>query len=64
MHSHIGRAAVPDDFPEADMTPFFPYYAADDEEGITGNPDEVGNIKIPTPWGQRQLRGRITGAVN
>ena len=55
---------MPDDFPEADMTPFFPYYAADDEEGITGNPDEVGNIKIPTPWGQRQLRGRITGAVN
>ena len=31
IHSHMGRAAKPADFPEADLTPDFSYYTADDE---------------------------------
>ena len=32
IHSHMGRAAKPADFPEADLTPDFSYYTADDED--------------------------------
>ena len=49
IHGHMGRAAEPDDFPEAEMTPDFPYYANDDEDGFTGNPYEIEDVEIPTP---------------
>ena len=39
IHSHMGRAAEPADFPRAELTPDFQYYADDDENGFTGNPD-------------------------
>ena len=52
IHSHMGRAAESTDFPEADLTPDFPYNADDDEDCFTGNPDEVEDVEIPTPEAQ------------
>ena len=49
IHSHMGRADKPADFPEADLAPYFPHYADDDEDGYTGNPDEIEDVEIPTP---------------
>ena len=57
IHSHMGRAAEPADFPEADLTPDLPYYADDDEDGFTGNPDEVEDVEIPTPEAQDNYLG-------
>ena len=57
IHSHMGRAAEPADFPRAELTPDFQYYANDDENGFTGNPDEIEDVEIPTPEAQDNCVG-------
>ena len=49
IHSRMGRAAELADFPQAELTPDFQYYADDDKAGFTGNPDEIEDVEIPTP---------------
>ena len=53
----MGRAAEPADFPWAELTPDFRYYADDDENGFTGNLDENEDIEIPTPDAQDNYAG-------
>ena len=53
----MGRAAEPADFPQAELTPDFQYYADDDEDGFTGNPDEIEDVEIPTPEAQDNYVG-------
>ena len=57
MHSHMGRATEPVNFAQAESTPDFQYYADDDEDGFTGNPDEIEDVEIPTPEAQDNYVG-------
>ena len=34
IYDNMGRAAVPADFPDGDLTPEFPYYAEGNEDGL------------------------------
>ena len=49
VHSHIGRAAEPADFPQAELTTEFQYYADGVENGFTGNPDKIEDVEILAP---------------
>ena len=57
IFDNLGRVAPPTDFPRADLTSDFPYYAGGIEDGFTGNPDKIEDLELPTPEAQDNYVG-------